>query len=114
MLTRTRVRRTGRLPRLRSEAGTTLVELMVVVALLAVVVGPAYMFLSSSQRNQRTVGESVQQQEDARVALEAFSRSLREATYPQGLNYNDSSLFDYAQDNDVSFYTDVGNDGLVD
>jgi type II secretory pathway pseudopilin PulG len=110
----TQVRWTARLRRCHTEAGTTLVELSVVVALLAVVVAPAYLFLTSSQRNQRVVDESVRQQQDARIALETFSRSLREATYPQGLSYSESSLFYAAAANDVSFYTDVGNDGLID
>jgi type II secretory pathway pseudopilin PulG len=100
--------------RIRSERGTTLTELAIVVALLGVVVAPAYMFLVSSQRNQRVVDESVQQQQTARVALETFSRSLREATFPQGYNYSESSLFSAAASMDVSFYSDFGNDGVVD
>jgi Tfp pilus assembly protein PilW len=100
--------------RLRSERGTTLTELAVVVALLGVVLAPAYMFLTTSQSNQRLVDESVQQQQNARVALEIFSRSIREATYPEGYDYSQSSLFGSAAYTDVSFYSDFGNDGTID
>ena len=99
--------------RAREEHGTTLAELMIVVLLLGIVVAPAALFLISSQRNQRVVDESVRQQQEARIALDLFGRSMREASYPAGLNYSQSSLFDAASDNDVTFYSDNDNDGVT-
>ncbi|HEX9375096.1 MAG TPA: hypothetical protein VGB19_02490 [Actinomycetota bacterium] len=96
-----------------AEHGTTLAELMIVIMLLGLVVAPAVTFLISSQRNEKTVSDSVQQQQDARLALEQFSRALRESSYPQGLTYSQSSLFDAAADNDVTFYTDIDTDGII-
>jgi Tfp pilus assembly protein PilW len=98
--------------RARDERGTTLAELMIVVLLLGMIVAPAAMFLTSSQRNQRVVDESVRQQQDARIALDSWARAIREAGYPAGLNYTSSSLFQSASDNDVSFYSDIDNDGI--
>jgi prepilin-type N-terminal cleavage/methylation domain-containing protein len=99
--------------RLASQAGMTLTELMVTLSLLGIVLVPAFTFLFSAQRGQRTASEAVQQQQDARIGLEQFSRSLREGTFPQGYDYTESSIFYSALDYDVTFYSDVDNDGIA-
>lgn len=99
--------------RLRGEHGTSLMEVTMAAALLAMVVGPAAMFLASTQRSEKIVEDASRQQGDARVALEALSRSLREGGYAQGLDYSSSSVFSYAADNEVTFYSDVDNDNVT-
>jgi Tfp pilus assembly protein PilV len=115
MLTAVRRRRVqARLGRLGpGQAGMTLTEVLVSVTLLVVVVVPILNFLSSTQRSEGVVSDSTRQQADARIAIESFSRSLREATYPQGATYVDSSIFDSAGDNSVTFYTDLDSDGVA-
>ena len=63
-------------------------EVTIAAALPALVVAPTAAFLTSTQRSEKIVGDAARQQADARVALEAFVRSLRESGYGQGLNYS--------------------------
>lgn len=97
-----------------SDAGMTLIELMIVTALLSVVIVATMGFLVSSQRSERTVREATRQQAEARVALDALTRTARGATYPQGYTYNDSSIVAAADKFEVSYYSDIDGDGLVD
>jgi hypothetical protein len=73
-------------------------------------VTPALAFLVSSQKQQVQSDESTQQQQDARLAIDRFTRELREAGYPDGHTYQDSQIFLAANENDVTFYSDTDND----
>jgi type II secretory pathway component PulJ len=104
----------GRARRARVEGGFTVIELTVAFALLGVIVVPAFVYLSSTQHSERVVSEAVRQQQDSRVALNAFARAIRESDYPDGYTYSSSSIFVAASSNDVTFYSDLNNDGVPD
>ena len=99
--------------RLDREEGLSLTELAIVSALLLVVIVPATQFIVTTQRNERIVSEATRQQQDARTGMETFSRSLREANYPEGLTYTESSIFGAAAQNDVTYYADADGDGVT-
>lgn len=101
------------LRRLTHEAGFTLTELMVTVAILGLVAPAAMTFVFSMQRSERKVAEATEQEHQARLAIESFARSLREAGYAEGLTYDSSSIFYAASENSVSFYADPDTDGVM-
>lgn len=103
---------TGLRDALRGEEGISVVEVMVVTVLLGVILPPAFMFVISTQRSERQVSETTQQQQEVRGAMESFSRHLREAGYPQGLTYSQSSIFAWADEDEVTYYTDFDGDGV--
>src|SRR5206468_5806694 len=78
---------------LRDERGLSLVEMTIAMALLAVIVVPAMNFLISTQRTEKIANEATQQQQAARLAIDQFTRQLREAGYPEGHGYQDSQIF---------------------
>jgi prepilin-type N-terminal cleavage/methylation domain-containing protein len=104
------LRRTLR--RLGGQAGMTLTEVLVTVAIIGLVVPASITFVFSMQRNERRVSESTEQEHQARLAIETFSRSLREAGYAEGFSYDSSSIFYSASPNQVSFYSDPNGDGI--
>jgi type II secretory pathway pseudopilin PulG len=87
---------------------------MIVSALLGILIVAATGFLVTAQRNEKIVNDASQQQQNARNALEQLARSAREAQYPQGYNYSNSVIISSADKFEVSFFTDVDDDGTVD
>ena len=98
--------------RARDESGLTLVELAVTMALLGVILVPAMNFMISTQKAEKIANDATQQQQSARLAIEQFTRWMREADYPQGHTYQDSQIFRAASDMDVTFYSDVDGSGI--
>jgi type II secretory pathway pseudopilin PulG len=111
MLSRASVRRF--LGRLKHEAGITVIEMVVAVAILGLVAPAAMTFVFSMQRNERRVSEATAQEHEARLAVESLSRSLREAGYPEGLSYDSSSIFLTAANDAVTFYSDPDSDSVM-
>lgn len=68
-------------PRLRSEPGFTLIELMVSLVIFAVVSLAAFSVLSSSQTTAVMNDQTVQVQRNVRLAVDLISRDLRMAGY---------------------------------
>jgi hypothetical protein len=96
------------------EAGITLLEVTITMALLSLVTVPAAMWLTTMQRSDLFVRDASRQLADSRLAVEAMSRTMRRATYAYGHSYNDSSIFHSAGDYNVTFYVDTNNDGIAD
>ena len=97
---------------LSREEGMSLVEVLIVMVLMGIIIPPALMFISSTQRTEREVADATQQQQDARTALESLSRHLREAGYPEGLNSSQAAIFASASPNTMSFFTDFDTDSV--
>ena len=76
-----------------NEAGFTLLEIMIALALLTLIVVPATTFMLNMQKSEKVVRDSTLQQANARIALERVSRAMREGSYPDGHTWNDSSIF---------------------
>lgn len=68
-------------PRLRSEPGFTLIELMISVSIFAIVSLAAFSVLSSSQRTAVVNDQTVQVQRNVRLAVDLIARDLRMAGY---------------------------------
>lgn len=102
------------LRRLKEQAGITLIEMVVATAILGLVAPGAMMFVFSMQRNEHRISEATQQEHASRLAVEALSRSLREAGYPEGLSFDSSSIFLSAANDSVTFYSDPDGDSVMD
>ena len=78
---------TGRAPRgkqgraCRDERGFTLVEIMIALAISAILVGGAYSMLYSSQQTQTINEQAVQTQQNGRMAMELISLDLKDAGF---------------------------------
>lgn len=106
----------GRLLRLwrsRDDAGITLLEVTITLALLSLVTFPAGMWLGTMQRSDLFVGDATRQLADTRLALEGMARTIRPATYAFGDNAFNSSIFHSAGDFHVTFYVDANGDGIA-
>jgi type IV pilus assembly protein PilW len=67
--------------RLLKTSGFTLIELMISVAIFAVVTLAAFAVLSSSQRTSVTMDQTVQIQQNVRMALDLIARDVRMTGY---------------------------------
>ena len=111
-----RIRRSGRMA---GSDGITVLELTVAAALVLVVVAPAMMFMTTTQRNQINNYNATGQQADARTALQEMTRFLREAEYPGGTNFAQagSDMFANTLSNEITFYSEtqavLGSSGTV-
>jgi hypothetical protein len=85
---------------------------MVASALLSVVLAAALATLVTALRTQSVEANAVQQQSTARAALGGLAKTMREATYPAGDTYNNSSIFVSASPDDVTFYSDIAGTGV--
>lgn len=95
------------------EEGFTLLEVLTAATLMSVAVTMTLAFLTSTQRSEIVVQEANQQLQENRGAMERISRSLRDASFADGLSADNSSIFVAAADDDVTFYSDVNNDGVT-
>jgi type II secretory pathway pseudopilin PulG len=109
MLTRLR----SRMPRLRDDRGVTLIELALVILLLTITAGAAFNFLFATQRHEARISNATQQDQAARTGMERVARALREARYPQGMDYTNSAIFEAGGTLDTTFYSDANNDDLA-
>jgi type IV pilus assembly protein PilW len=80
-MNRERTNRQTDAPRLRSEPGFTLIELMVSLAIFSVVSLAAFSVLSSSQQTAVMNDQTVQVQRNVRLAVGLVARDLRMAGY---------------------------------
>ena len=101
-----RLRRSGRA---QGSSGMTVIEVSVAIALLMVIMAPALFFVATTQRNQANVSNATTQQADARVALQAMTRYLRQAKYPAGMTYasTGSDMFAVTKSDDIAFFSEV-------
>jgi prepilin-type N-terminal cleavage/methylation domain-containing protein len=61
------------------ERGFTLIELLMVSAMLGIVMGAMYSLYTAHQRNAYTSDETVEVQQNLRIAVDSISRDLRKA-----------------------------------
>ena len=76
-----RTKRHPNAPRLRSEPGFSLIELMVSLGIFSIVSLAAFSVLSSSQKTAVMNDQTVQVQRNVRLAVDLISRDLRMAGY---------------------------------
>ena len=102
----TRLRRSGRA---QGSSGMTVIEVSIAIALLMVIMAPALFFVATTQRNQANVANATSQQANARVALQAMTRYLRQAEYPAGMTYasTGSDMFATTTSDDIAFFSEV-------
>lgn len=110
-----RTRRTGRLS---GSSGTSIMEVTVATAVLMIILAPALLFLTMTQKNEVNVSNETGQQADARVALGEITRFLRQAEYPGGTSSTTtgSDMFYTASSYDIAFYSEMGSaksDGTI-
>jgi prepilin-type N-terminal cleavage/methylation domain-containing protein len=109
-------RRLGRsgLPRRRDDAGLTLSEMIVVIALLGMVLAMAQGALILTQRQVTDNTARLDQGQQAKVAMEAMSRNLRTAILPKQLSGTcvgcDIAAFIKGDVRSVQFYANIDND----
>jgi len=94
----------------RKQRGMTVLELTVSAALVMVVLAPVVTFIAATQKNQNSHYNSMTQQADTRTSLQEITRFLREAEYPQGMNYTSahSDMFAVAGSYDMAFFSQMG------
>lgn len=72
----------------RQQAGFTLLEILLAIAIFSMVVGTVYMVLSSSMRSYESGQESIALFQNARAALRSMEVDLRRAVSPAETNWN--------------------------
>ncbi len=65
----------------QGEHGFSLIELLMVVAMLGIVMGAMYSIYTSHQRNAYTSDETVEVQQNLRIAMDSISRDIRIAGF---------------------------------
>ena len=96
----------------RDQAGFSLAELLVVVAILGLVMGGAFTLLAASQQSYAFGAARVEAQQAARVGLERMVRELREAGYdPTGAGF---AAIEAAEPTRVVFQRDLNGNGVID
>ncbi len=98
---------------LRGEDGMTLVELLVTTSIGLVVMGAVAATTITLTRASRYSIEESYTQSLNQVALERVTRSLRQATYPEGRGPSNSTIFEEALPDDVIFFADIDNDDVI-
>ncbi len=99
--------------RLRKESAFSLIELLVVVLLVGVVSGAAFGILYSVSGVFHSQEVRVQNQDDARVAINQVTRYLRMATSSADNQTSQSNAILTALPQDVEFYCDTDGDDLA-
>ncbi len=99
--------------RLKREGGWTLVELLVVVVLMAVIGAAILGVLSSLTGVFASQGVRIQNQDDARSALNEVTRYLRMVTSSADNQTSQSNSIADASSQAVEFYCDLDGDGIV-
>jgi type II secretory pathway pseudopilin PulG len=97
--------RTRRLP--GQDAGVGLAELLVTMALLSVVLAAVATVYTGALRATRVVTVRTSTSADARIAMEAMTRSLRVAVRPKG----EAAALTLAQAGTVTFYAQLNRTG---
>ena len=100
--------------RLKREGGWTLIELLVVVVLAAILSGAVYGLFSSVSGVFASQGVRIQNQDDARSALNEVTRYLRMATSSADNQTSQSNSIAEASPQAVEFYCDLDGDGIAD
>lgn len=96
----------------RDQAGFSLAELLVVVAILGLVMGGTGTLLAASQQGYALGAARVEAQQAARVGLERMARELREAGYdPTGAGF---AAIEAAEPTRVVFRRDLNGNGVID
>lgn len=96
----------------RDQAGFSLAELLVVVAILGLVMGGTGTLLAASQQAYALGAARVEAQQAARVGLERMARELREAGYdPTGAGF---APIEAAEPTRVVFRRDLNGNGVID
>jgi prepilin-type N-terminal cleavage/methylation domain-containing protein len=99
--------------RLVPDGGWTLVELLVVILVAAILSGGIYGLLSSVSGVFADQGVRVQNQNDARTALNEMTRYLRMATSSADNQTSQSNSIASASSQAVEFYCDLDGDGIA-
>ncbi|HZQ26262.1 MAG TPA: hypothetical protein VFA94_01065 [Acidimicrobiales bacterium] len=89
----------------RSEAGTSLVELSIAVALLAVVLPSAFTAVTSMQRAESTTTDRFAAQSEAQIIVARLTKDLRAAVAISATG----APFLSASDQDVTFYASLAD-----
>ena len=98
--------------RARDEAGYSLVELLVSLAVLALVLAGILSILFTGQRSYLAGAARVEAQQAARVGLERMVKELREAGYdPTGAGFPPIVV---AEPTRVTFQRDLNGNGVID
>jgi type IV pilus assembly protein PilW len=96
----------------RSESGWSLPELLVTLALLALVMAATLSALVAGQQSYGLGASRVEAQQSARIALERMARELRDAGYdPTGAGL---AVVVVAEPARVAFQRDLNGNGVVD
>jgi prepilin-type N-terminal cleavage/methylation domain-containing protein len=99
--------RANRVRGVSSDAGFTLVELLVVVSLLSVVMATAYLLQGSASTMSDQIEARATAYDESRKAMDRVERELRQAVEIT----DKGGAFLTAQPRQMDFYSDVDNDG---
>jgi Tfp pilus assembly protein PilW len=99
----------GRSSQARTDTGITVVEFVVAMALLAVILAAVGTVFLSSVRITRTLTVKTATTADARIALEAMTRTLRVALRPKG----EAVALTVAKTDTITFYTSINRSGTT-
>ena len=98
--------------RLTGQGGFTLVEMIVVTVILGVVLAAVQTTLIMTQKTVGQNASRIDQTQQAKLAVDAMSKTLRTAVLPAllGCQTCDSTAFIQGTSNSVSFYANINND----
>ena len=95
-----------------SEAGTTLVEMLVATVMLTMVLVMATTGFVTLMHTNNTATSRTSTQADNRAGLEFVTRLLREATYGERLDRTNSTIVTDAEPTQLVFYSRLGTNAL--
>jgi prepilin-type N-terminal cleavage/methylation domain-containing protein len=106
-----KIRRTGR------DGGYTMVEMMVVVAILGIVLAAVQTTLIMAQKTVSGSGARVDQTSQAKAAIDSITKVLRTAVLPSQLNgtgaVSTAAAFIQGTKTSVQFYANINNDANI-
>jgi prepilin-type N-terminal cleavage/methylation domain-containing protein len=103
---------TPRLARVREDAGTTLVELLVVMVVFAVLAGATVALFIGSLRTATGTQARLEEIQDGRIAVSAMGKALRTAILPKQLpggSIAETAAFIEAKPNSIRFFANINN-----
>lgn len=95
------------------ESGFTLVELMVTILVVGIMAGAILGVFVTTLRTFSTGQVRMQNQDDARLAMNQVTRYLRMASASESITTTRSDAIEVAAAQDVVFYADLDGDGVV-
>jgi prepilin-type N-terminal cleavage/methylation domain-containing protein len=98
---------------LRSQRGFSMIELLVVILVASVLTTAALLFLQGTSRVFNSQEVRIQNQDDARTAMNQMTRYLRMATDSADNGTTLSNAMATASPNDIEFYCDVDGDKVA-